>query len=173
MVPISPLLFALSAASAAPITLDAGIGGGVASDASPAVVGHGGVRINTEPLAFIAGAREGWGGGEHRVLSNVYFGVELPERRGVNLALLFSHNHEVPWERFLEEPIGSMFGVSEEIRHRSGLELRLSKRHGEVLGFEPLEGWWSASAIALPGSEGPTGYLLLEAGLGLGVGRFE
>jgi len=83
--------------------------------------------------------------------------------------LAFSQQHEIPWDRFLEAPLQSVFGFGEGLSHRSGFE-----GGGGVeikLGPKGIVGLWAqGTVLVFPESAGPPVTAVVEAGLSLALG---
>lgn len=108
----------------------------------------------------------------------------LREATGVNLALrlhagelLFLraglvHQHETPWDTFLEDPVGSLAGSAHGIGHRSGLDAGLGLR-GTLPAISTTAVHVSLAALLtwLPDPDGPPLYGVLESTLTIDLGR--
>ncbi len=86
-----------------------------------------------------------------------------------NVRVAFSHQHELPFPKLLDDPAAAIFGVHPAMTHRTGfetgagLDLKLDpKGHIGLFG--------QVNAIFLPGSEGPPFYVLGELGVSFAVG---
>ncbi len=172
---LSLLLSTALAAPAAPVTLMGGIGGlGTAGDGGFVGIGH--LTVNLGRFSLEAGGREGWAFAESREMGNIFLGARYHLPRDFHVRLAFTHNHEVPEAVLLEDPVGSLSGTAEGIRHRSGAELGVgwSYRNTGRLPFDWLDwlGAWTEVSLQLyPDKLGPQAYVLVEYGLLFDIGR--
>lgn len=169
-------LSAALAASSAPVTVMGGLGGvGAAGDGGVVGVAH--LVVNLGRFGLEAGGREGWAFAESRELGNIFLGARYYLPGDFHLRLAFSHNHEVPQLILLADPIGSISGTADGIRHRSGVELGVGwtyRAEGRLpfRGLDWLGAWTEASVQLFPDAQGPQAYLLVEYGLSFDLGRW-
>jgi hypothetical protein len=128
-----------------------------------------GVRF-VDLVGVFAQGRLGYALVDDRILSLISVGAELhgrigPTRPYVLLAAL--HQHEETRQLVYDDPVASVFGIGDGIRHRAGGELGL----GIEIPFyrkDPVEAFVGvdASAKIFPDDLGP----MLYAGAGLSIG---
>jgi hypothetical protein len=86
-----------------------------------------------------------------------------------NFRVAFSHQHELPFTKFLQDPGPAIFGVHDEMIHRTGFEtgagLDVKLDPGGFIGI-----FGQINALFFPGSEGPPFYVLGEAGVSFAFG---
>jgi hypothetical protein len=121
-------------------------------------------------IGIYALGREGYGGVDDRMLTQVSLGAQIwatigPTRPYVRLGFL--HQHEESISVVADDYGSAMFGVGEGIRHRAGGELAL----GLDLPFWTRDDLsffvgGEASACLFPGAPGP----IIYAGAGLSLG---
>lgn len=96
---------------------------GVTGEPSAGGFLSGRITVHGQRAAFEAAAREGLLTEDLRSSGALFFGARLtPGDRGY-WRVGFAHNHETPVDVFSEDPLGSILGSAEGIRHRSGLEV--------------------------------------------------
>ena len=159
-----------------PVTLQAGLGGGVGpteSALSGGGWGLGRALVHYRDVALDLGLREGLVGGDLRAIGAI--GAGLRWMPGLPYARLgFVHHHETPWAVLEADPVLSTIGSSPGIRHRSGLDLALGI-HGPMTPKEAPEQRLGAfaelSVVAFPDDRGPVVYGTLDLGFSYAVGR--
>ena len=159
-----------------PVTLQAGLGGGVGPTESALSGGGWGVGralVHYRDVALDLGLREGLVGGDLRAIGAI--GAGLRWMPGLPYARVgFVHHHETPWAVLEADPVLSTIGSSPGIRHRSGLDLALGI-HGPMTPKEAPEQRLGAfaelSVVAFPDDRGPVVYGTLDLGFSYAVGR--
>lgn len=86
-----------------------------------------------------------------------------------NVRIAFSHQHELPLTKFLQDPGAALFGVHDDTGHRTGFEtgagLDVKLEPSGVVGL-----FGQINALFFPGSDGPPFYVLGEIGISFAVG---
>lgn len=130
-------LIHLARADSYPIRLHGGLGGLSAAVESGAtetgmelgggVLGRVTVQTPRPQLALDVHAREYWANGDPRLVGALFFGLRMQPDWPVHLRLGLAHNHEIPMPLLQEQPVLSVLGSAEGIRHRTGLELGIGR----------------------------------------------
>ncbi len=174
------LLLAVASAASWPADLHVGSGAGVGAYGGEAGLGGFGVgRLlfrpqlgERTPLAVDLGVRAGLLAGDLREATQIAAGLRWEPGLPYLRASLI-HAHETPWAILKEQPIQSVAGTAEGIRHRSGAELALGLH--PTLVPDESDGRFGAfvelAAVALPDDKGPRIYGQLDLGLSVGLGR--
>lgn len=176
---------ALAAEPNYPVTVYAGLGGGVgpgvqvegASGVEPDLSGGGwGVgraTVNVKRFGLDLGLRSGLMAGDLREVGAISGGLRwapgLPYAR-----VGFVHHHETPWAVVKEDPVMAAIGSAEGIRHRSGLDLAVGlagAMNPVELPEQRLRAFVELSVIGFPDDHGPHVYGTLDLGFGYSLGR--
>ena len=167
-------LVLLSAASARAGELDLGVGVGATTTSWRGDRG-GGPTLDaswwlTDWLAATYAGKEQYAGVDERMLS--YFSVGISARHAAGPTTVVGslgvvHQHEEPWPGVEAQPVGSLFGVGDGIRHRAGGRAAL---HVIVPLHAHAHGDWFASldldATAFADDHGPS--WMASAGASIG-----
>jgi hypothetical protein len=148
-------------------------GGATAVEGAGAAYTHFTVGLRFIPVVPEISWREGIGGQPHRHLTSIAAGGRflLPAPPGLNpnFRFAFSHQHELPFDEFLDQPFAAIFGTHKQISHRTGFEagagLELCLDPKGVLGI-----WAQATVLVFPGTAGPPATVIGEGGLSVAVG---
>lgn len=170
----------LSAALAQPptdraATLVGGVAGLYGTPDTGAGTTTGRLLVHFPRLSFDGAAGEGWGGGPSRHLGWIFLGARVYSQK-TYLRVGFHHHHETPQDAFVAEPFPVLFGIGEDINHRSGVQAGVGYEYqwGELIQVPFFERWHTGVDLAvswLPLSEGPPLYIGLEINQGLHVGK--
>lgn len=135
------------------------------------------VTVHGERFAFDTHAREVLSAEDTRLVGALFIGARYTPPSPLHVRLGFAHNHETPIDVFKAEPVSSVLGTADGIRHRSGLELGvgastgLSERWSFLGGLQERLGVEADLGFAwLPDHNGPHSYVYLDLTGSLGVG---
>lgn len=157
-----------------------GAGAGAGSGASAVGGFMAGVNVWIGPqdkngIALDFQAREGLASDDLRTMGGLYASARWPGRPGPFLSLGFAHHHETSWELAKTDMVGNTIATLPGINHRSGFEVGAG---WDPQGPWPTDGMWGhlhphfqLSAVALPGTDGPPVYVMLEIGGAFGLGK--
>lgn len=156
------------------VSLSLGLAGFGAAPTTAGALGSAYVSLRaTDAVYFDVGGRTGLLGGPLREVTGVSVGGRVLLGRVVFLRADLVHQHETPWDAFVEAPVMNMLGSGPSIGHRSGLDGGVGLR--KVLDPGPHLAGISVSAAALatwfPDPNGPRLYGVLEALVTLDLGR--
>jgi hypothetical protein len=99
----------------------------------------------------------------------ITFCYRIYPKKGLYFGGGFAHNHEVPFDDFLKEPVRSLFGNGNAIIHRSGFTLETGydfKSIFKKVGLYPVSNL-NITYLAL--DDEPNPYINLSIGLRLGM----
>jgi hypothetical protein len=149
--------------------------GGITGAPSAGGFLSGRVTVHGERAAFEAAAREGLLTEDARLSGALFFGARLTPSQTAHWRIGFAHNHETPLDVFDADPVGSILGSADGIRHRSGLELgggfSLPISYEDTALADRFALHVDAGVSVLFDDSGPPVYAYLEIGGNIGVGQ--
>jgi hypothetical protein len=127
----------------------------------------------TDALSFDVGGRTGLLAGPLREVTGISVGGRAMLGDLVFARADLVHQHETPWDAFVEAPVSNMLGSGPSIGHRSGLDGGLGLRGTLPTGPHGTGVHVSAAALAtwFPDPNGPRLYGVIETLLTLDLGR--
>lgn len=161
--------------------LDGGIAGdvgvvGYPTEAGAGVTGGLGFALGADPakgVGLLLQVRELLQPSDDRHLSSIGIIARYPADDGPWIGLGGTHNHELPWSLYKEDPVGGALATHLKITHRTGFEVAAgwdfapTAPQSEIASrFRPAV---QLSVAMLPGTDGPLIYGILRATMRLGI----
>jgi hypothetical protein len=153
------------------LTFGLGFGGGLGAGGAASPGSGGGSAgvaaawFPTRRVGINLGVREGLWSSDLRFVGQISVGARWRAARSLDVFGGFVHHHETPWAAAVDDPLGALVGVSDGIRHRSGVELGVSRGWtvAEVEGFSAV--FRVDAAASVLAGQGPLVYGQVNVGL--------